>query len=308
MKFTSQPSPCVGIRTCSDYSPFGVELDGRTVSSGYRFGFQNQELDDEIKGEGNSVNYTFRMHDPRLGRFFAVDPFFRDFPWNSTYAFCENRLLDCKELEGLQAVSATHKNYFNTAGIYIFMKNSEKGFSAKGQIFLLGQSATESGYGVESNLKSSVDKNNYWGLKKGKVKLNYSTIGEGYQAWESTMNNNFPEVLDVLMKKNFTINELQNKLNPGEGKLNYDPGNEDYAQNAYNNGVNALKRMILVIDEDITLKEKRQEGLVKDYKNNNPTFANSKDRASYVKLDKEINYLKKAKIKAENVLKEAGEN
>ena len=28
----SKPSPCVGIRTCSDYSPFGVELDGRTVS------------------------------------------------------------------------------------------------------------------------------------------------------------------------------------------------------------------------------------------------------------------------------------
>ena len=33
----------VGIRTCSDYSPFGVELDGRTVSGGYRYGFQNQE-------------------------------------------------------------------------------------------------------------------------------------------------------------------------------------------------------------------------------------------------------------------------
>jgi RHS repeat-associated protein len=40
----------------------------------YRYGFQGQEKDDEIKGEGNSVNYKFRMHDPRLGRFFAVDP------------------------------------------------------------------------------------------------------------------------------------------------------------------------------------------------------------------------------------------
>jgi hypothetical protein len=48
----NKPSPCVGIRTCSDYSPFGVELDGRTVSGGYRFGFQNQEKDDEVKGEG----------------------------------------------------------------------------------------------------------------------------------------------------------------------------------------------------------------------------------------------------------------
>jgi hypothetical protein len=60
----------VGIRNSTDYSPFGVELDGRTVSlDGYRYGFQNQEKDDEIKGDGNSINYTFRMHDPRLGSF-----------------------------------------------------------------------------------------------------------------------------------------------------------------------------------------------------------------------------------------------
>ena len=36
----------------SDYSPFGVSLDGRTVEGDfYRFGFQDQEEDDEIKGE-----------------------------------------------------------------------------------------------------------------------------------------------------------------------------------------------------------------------------------------------------------------
>jgi muramidase (phage lysozyme) len=79
-----------------------VELDGRTVSGGYRYGFQNQEKDNEIKGEGNSVNYTFRIHDPRLGRFFAVDPLAKRFPHNSTFAFSENRVIDCGELEGLQ--------------------------------------------------------------------------------------------------------------------------------------------------------------------------------------------------------------
>ena len=42
------------------------------------------------------------MHDPRVGRFFAVDPLFREYPWNSTYAFSENRLLDGVELEGLE--------------------------------------------------------------------------------------------------------------------------------------------------------------------------------------------------------------
>lgn len=78
--------------------------------------FQAQEKDDEIKGEGNSLNYKFRMHDPRLGRFFAVDPLFRKYPWNSTYAFSENKVIQFVELEGLEkALSKWQKeNYMTT--------------------------------------------------------------------------------------------------------------------------------------------------------------------------------------------------
>jgi RHS repeat-associated protein len=91
------------IVSTADYSPFGVQLDGRTVSAeSYRYGYQGQEKDDELKGAGNSVNYTYRMHDPRLGRFFAVDPLAADYPHNSPYAFSENRVLDKVELEGLE--------------------------------------------------------------------------------------------------------------------------------------------------------------------------------------------------------------
>ena len=68
----------------SDYYPFGMLQDARHGSkANYRYGFQGQEMDNEIKGEGNSVNYTFRMHDPRVGRFFAVDPLEKSYPWNS---------------------------------------------------------------------------------------------------------------------------------------------------------------------------------------------------------------------------------
>jgi RHS repeat-associated protein len=96
----------VAIIQNSDYSPFGAELDGRTTSGTYRLGFQAQEMDDEIKGEGNSVNYKFRMHDPRLGRFFSVDPLSYKYPHNSPYAFSENRLIDGVELEGLEFVKS----------------------------------------------------------------------------------------------------------------------------------------------------------------------------------------------------------
>jgi len=75
----------------------------RNSSDNYRYGFQGQEKDDEIKGDkGNSLNYTFRMHDPRVGRFFAVDPLASKYPHNSTYAFSENRVIDGVELEGLE--------------------------------------------------------------------------------------------------------------------------------------------------------------------------------------------------------------
>ena len=60
--------------------------------------------DNEIKGQGNSVNYKFRMHDARIGRFFAVDPLAYNFPWNSPYAFSENRVIDGIEFEGLEVV------------------------------------------------------------------------------------------------------------------------------------------------------------------------------------------------------------
>jgi RHS repeat-associated protein len=75
-------------------------------SNSYRYGFQGQEKDDEIKGEGNSLNYKYRMHDPRTGRFFARDPLSPSYPWNSPYAFSENRVIDGIELEGLEFIDA----------------------------------------------------------------------------------------------------------------------------------------------------------------------------------------------------------
>ncbi len=71
-------------------------------STAYRYGFQGQEKDDELKGEGNSLNYEFRMHDPRVGRFLSLDPLSAQYPHNSPYAFAENRVIDGIELEGLE--------------------------------------------------------------------------------------------------------------------------------------------------------------------------------------------------------------
>ncbi len=68
----------------------------------YRYMFQGQEADHEIKGEGNSINYKYRMHDPRIGRFFAVDPLAPKYPYYTPYAFSGNQVIHMVELEGLE--------------------------------------------------------------------------------------------------------------------------------------------------------------------------------------------------------------
>jgi RHS repeat-associated protein len=66
----------------------------------YRYGFQNQEHDNELWS--GAVSYKYRVEDPRLGRFFSVDPLAAKYPHNSVYAFSENRVVDGVELEGLE--------------------------------------------------------------------------------------------------------------------------------------------------------------------------------------------------------------
>ena len=91
------------IATANDYYPGGMNMPGRKYQAGtasYRYGFQNQETDPELWG--GAISYMYRVEDPRLNRFFSVDPLAAQYPHNSPYAFAENRLIDGVELEGLE--------------------------------------------------------------------------------------------------------------------------------------------------------------------------------------------------------------
>gem|GEM_PF-2198644 len=90
----------------TDYYPYGMAMPGRKGAvEDYRYGINGQEMDDEFKGDGNSANYSFRMHDPRLSRFFAVDPAAPDFPELTPYQFAHNNPVANVESEGLSGVS-----------------------------------------------------------------------------------------------------------------------------------------------------------------------------------------------------------
>jgi len=116
----------------------------------YRYGFQGQEKDDEIKGSGNSVNYKYRMHDSRLGRFFAVDPLAAKYPYNSTYAFSENRLIDGVELEGREVLLI---GKYVTASAGISFSSGGGILIAPDGIYAFGETAI----GIETNISISTE-------------------------------------------------------------------------------------------------------------------------------------------------------
>ena len=97
------------VKSAGDYYSFGMQMGGRTFSaSDYRFGFQRQETEQELWG-GQASFFKYRISDNRLGRFFSVDPLTGFYPWNSPYAFSENRVTNANKLLYYE----NWDNYFN---------------------------------------------------------------------------------------------------------------------------------------------------------------------------------------------------
>jgi len=92
------------ILSSTDYYPFGFEMPGRSYTGGvYSYGFQGQEDDPEVHGsKSTSIYFKYRIHDTRIGRFLSVDPLAGSYPYNSSYAFSENKVIRFIELEGLE--------------------------------------------------------------------------------------------------------------------------------------------------------------------------------------------------------------
>ena len=59
----------------TDYYPFGYPIASRSFSlEQYRYGFNGQEKDNEVYGDGKSYTAEYWQYDSRLGRRWNVDP------------------------------------------------------------------------------------------------------------------------------------------------------------------------------------------------------------------------------------------
>ncbi|ANO47199.1 YD repeat-containing protein [Flavobacterium columnare] len=88
-------------------------------STAYRYGFNGKELDNELKGEGNSYDFEKRFHDPRIGRFLSIDPLEKQFPWYTPYQFAGNTPIQAIDLDGAEEYHYTRivDKLGNTTGL-----------------------------------------------------------------------------------------------------------------------------------------------------------------------------------------------
>lgn len=87
----------------TNYYPFGMEHWGGNgtypLNRSYTYGFQEQERQEETGWS----SFKWRNYDPSLGRFFNVDPLSEAYAYQSHYNFSENRVIDAREIEGLES-------------------------------------------------------------------------------------------------------------------------------------------------------------------------------------------------------------
>ncbi|WP_317039897.1 RHS repeat-associated core domain-containing protein [Chryseobacterium kwangjuense] len=82
---------CIGLE-------FGGELSiGSSISPNYAYSTQGQER----QRDTGWSSFKWRNYDPAIGRLFNVDPLSEKYAYQSYYNFSENRVVDGRELEGL---------------------------------------------------------------------------------------------------------------------------------------------------------------------------------------------------------------
>lgn len=116
------------------YSPVGGEGGAiEAAMSAYRYGFNGKENDNEVKGEGNQIDFGNRVYDSRLGRFLSVDRLTAKVPFYSPYIFAGNKPISAVDVDGdLEVTFHYYREYidFNTHKL-VRVKTGSHSFSVQ---------------------------------------------------------------------------------------------------------------------------------------------------------------------------------
>ena len=171
-----------------------MQMKERTFAAQeYTYGFNGQEQDTELLG--GAVSFKYRIHDPRIGRFLSVDPLAPEYPWNSSYAFAENRVIDGIDLEGKE-------RYYTADGALLGTIKGNGEYSS--QIRVITNNITEA-----KAIELIREANNY--LKTGKKAYKWSSNAIFYPS-SNALSETSVAVRETVAKSIFDKNVRPTKL------------------------------------------------------------------------------------------------
>lgn len=173
-----------------------------------------------------------------MGRFFATDPLEKDYPWNSPYAFSENRVIDGVDLEGLEfskywnrTLVVNRLNYLSNNPLGINQQSS--GTCVMAAITYLWIKNDREGF-INTVMKL---------YETGKAKYNQFVFHPGdLQEFD-------PKETEATHSKNYSadwiiLSSLQQTVNSGNGKPDYDGTVRGFTANTHVE-INYLMRKLL---------------------------------------------------------------
>ncbi|MDQ8142911.1 RHS repeat-associated core domain-containing protein [Chryseobacterium sp. CFS15] len=197
------------ITDANDYYPFGMNhlKTGNAFfgSGSYKnYKFQEQELQ-----ETGFYLFKWREYMPDVGRFFNIDPLSEKYAYQSHYNFSENRVIDGRELEGLEVIlfKDVKKNEAITkaanSGLYKDNPNTKTV-----HVFAHGNPAAlyNETYKGETTINDGGDLNN--------------VLNQGSDLWKnSESKDGFTVVLHSCRVGRYTLDKIGNVIDPVASKI-----------------------------------------------------------------------------------------
>jgi len=148
-------------------STTGNSSDHVMGGNGYRYGFNGKENDNEVKGEGNQIAFEARIYDPRLGRFYSVDPVTNKYPDMTPYNFAANSPIWLVDRKGKEPDRNQAGTIDQAAGQWAQLKNQ----SAEGILNYIQTDPNAVRY-IYTKDKGWIDLQHYFGtIKYGKTSM-----------------------------------------------------------------------------------------------------------------------------------------
>lgn len=213
--------------SAQEYYPYGMRMPGRgTNSDKYRYGFNGKENDNEIKGEGNSLDFGARVYDPRIGRFLSLDPKSKEYPDWSPYVYAFDNPIRLIDDNGEGPRDPMHHEFLTTVALDIYDAAKAKGASGRGALLAMAQASIESGYGQDAISRGDY---NLFGVMtngrdfkvenhQGKIR-DYSNKGK----WKGSIDDYFegntrkwPASVELMKQSTFTADDIDKAFYTGQ--------------------------------------------------------------------------------------------